>query len=285
MADIDGCEKQLALARSSIKRNDRLIAAQNAETAQKKKDYDDALDNYNDKETIYNQAVTTFNNYKTDQSHKETLPGSNSGCHTNWTDEACQRNCTSDKNGKFSGFGGAPGGANIGYEWDNCYQDCCVYKNNRVCVCKMPNPDTYAANGRAIETAKTIMDQAKTAMESKKTIYETALGRGLPPINLKVACCRNTVSCVAGADCTKITQKCQATINDLKKNIDRAALDNNPSSVGENDSVSIDYIESTDTNADNTPIIGSGLLSCCCFCIIIIVVIFMIKKSKNNTKF
>jgi len=233
--------------------------------------------------------VTTFNNYKTDQSYKETLPGSNDGCHTNWTDEACQRNCTSDKNGKFLSFGGVPGGANIGYEWDNCYQDCCAYRNNCVCICKMPNLNIFAANGRALETAKTIMDQAESDKIAKRRTATEYAQRQIPSPEINIACCTNSVTCGTDADCNKITQTCESKIDAMKSEkvatekvatekvatekaaTEKAETDNPSAQTGQKSTSSVNSLKTN--SSPNNSLISSSIILCCCLLLIILLII------------
>jgi hypothetical protein len=287
MTDIDVCERQLELAKEGIRNYQQKIKDMADETAQKEAEAKAAEDDYNEKNDLYQQAVNTFNNYKTDQSYKETLPGSNEGCHTNWTDEACQRNCTSDKKGKFSGFGGVPGGANIGYEWDNCYQDCCAYKNNRVCVCKMPNLNIFAANGRALETAKTIMDQAeRDKIDKRRTATEYAQ-RPVPSPEINIACCTNSVTCGTDSDCNKITQTCESKIDAMKSEkvesekveSEKKATDNPSTQTGQKSTSSVN---SPKTNLSSNIPISSSIVCFCCFLIIIVIIFFFIMKSNER---
>jgi hypothetical protein len=311
MEDPDICLQQLQAANREIENTDNLNKGIEATRARLKRELDDANADYNAKQKVFNNAVTTFNNYKQDQSRK--APSNYTGCHDNWNWESADRNCRHDYIGRFPAFGGVGGGAKIDHALHYCGS--CSWCWGRWLECIMPNPETYAINGRAIEEAKTQMETAERDKNSKKKSYEDSLAMVFKTASINLACCTNNVSCAPGANCSEISQNCEAKISAAKeeksakeiadkeaadkeaadkeaaakeaadkKAADKEAEDskaisqkNNPSAVIKKSNY-IGPTSSTESSSNNLPIIGGGLSSCCCFCIIIILIIIIIMK-------
>ena len=288
MTDIDVCERQLELAKEGIRNYQQKIKDMAVETAQKEAEAKAAEDDYNDKLSLYQQAVTTFNNYKKDSSWKEILsqyPNCISNANPSpWTGESCDRNCRSDKAGRFPDYGGVQGGATIG---GNVTSRDCWDGNARWCECYGPNPNQYAINGAAIVTTLENMNLAeKSKIAKRKTATEYAQ-RSIPNPEINIACCTNSVTCGTDADCNKITQTCESKIDAMKSEkvesekveTEKKATDNPSTQTGQKSTSSVNSLK---TNLSSNIPISSSVVCFCCFLIIIVIIFFFIMKSKKS---
>jgi hypothetical protein len=278
MDDIDICEKQLALAKKSISDNEAKIKRMEYETKQKESEAETADNYYNQLRTIYQQAVTTFNNYKKDSSWKEILAGYPS-CRYDWNGESCDRNCRSDKAGRFPDYGGVQGGATIG---GNVTSRDCWDGNARWCECYGPNPNQYAANGRALVTALENMNLAEKDKIAKRRTATEYAQRQIPSPEINIACCINSVTCGTEADCNKITQACESKIDEMKsKKVEtekvetekletgKKVIDNQSTQTGQK---SIGNISKQTNSPPNDSLISSSIILCCCLLLIILLI-------------
>lgn len=308
MADPDVCLQQLQTAKKEIANTEAANKAIDADKESTKAEYDAAAANYESKKVLQAKAKKDLDDYKANRTE---YPREKGG----WGGSECRDTCNANAQGNTPNTDNFPDGANYDHE-NRCesrgaYGEC--FAGQWRCYCYSPEVNEYKRRHTALKNATAATATAKGDMESKKTIYEAALSKPYKSPQINIACCQNSMTCAAGADCAKITQNCEAKITSLKEEktakaeadaiaaakaagADAAAAaaagsaarssaaapqNNNPSSVGQQPSNnSASNNSASKDSSSNTALIGGGvgLFSCCSSIVLVIIIIMMMKK-------